>query len=619
MIEENAPTMEVIDDGFSGKRYDEDAFTSAAYELFTEYRNAYIPEWTRMANADRLYRGDHWSLIQDGEGCTGNHEASNAPKPTTPIIFSTIENLKADLNDELPEAVVKPQDGINEVEAKLLTAVIRQELDDCDYSTQYDAMIHDLLVRGWQAQEIGYDPDAHGRWGAGFIRHVPAQNIMPDPNAADIQNGRAVFKFDSRPRHWFSQHYPDEYARMRFDAQTESDDIIEAAAARAVQSSRQENNLLLIEMWYRRYDPDTKLTSIHMAQFAGGRLLANSAETKPSGYFAHGLYPFVISPLYRISGSPLGLGICDMHGNTQLYSDKLDQIIMTNALRASRNRLLVGSSNEDAFSDIQDFSKEIISVPNIADMNWFQDAALPSYIINYVQMMRDSIKTESGSNEQSRGSTGSGVTAASAITALQEMSTKRSRHHANVEQDAFKKAVLMLLDVLSECDIVPRSVTITIAGEPQTIPVSRETFRQTQDGRPIGSRVKVRTARQTRYSKMKNNELALQFIQLLGQTIDPLPILETMDFEDKELMLEKIRASRMTTMMQMQQTIEQMQQQLQQLSEENAAYKKTVSKAQGLIANQQGSKTGAADATASQDAFSGQQTSIPAGLAQNAV
>ena len=73
------------------------------YTLFNEYRSAYAAEWERLDRCERVYRGEHWQdvPVQD----------ENEPRPVTPVIQSTIENVRADLMDQMPEAIVLAPDG----------------------------------------------------------------------------------------------------------------------------------------------------------------------------------------------------------------------------------------------------------------------------------------------------------------------------------------------------------------------------------------------------------------------------------------------------------------------------------------------------------------------------
>ena len=77
------------------------ALCEKAYGLFREFRGAYVSEWQRLENCERMYRGDHWHDVPQLD--------RNEPRPVTPIIQSTVENIKAELLDRVPEAVILPE------------------------------------------------------------------------------------------------------------------------------------------------------------------------------------------------------------------------------------------------------------------------------------------------------------------------------------------------------------------------------------------------------------------------------------------------------------------------------------------------------------------------------
>lgn len=511
-----------------------DEFVSAIQSLYNEYKTAYESEWARLTENEKIYHGDHWS----GVSGTGNE-----PQPVTPIIFSTVENIQADLTDEFPEAVITPESSVDEIVGKVLTRVIAQNHEAIDYALEFNDITHDLLVGGYAIQEVGWDPTINYGYGGAFIRHVSNKNIMFDPLCANIQNGRAVFKVDRLPTSWFKQHYP-EYAD-KFSGGTDLVPNDHFSFGTEVQSNEQ-NYMILLEAWIRTYDAENKRYAVHMVHIAGGQLLENSYIEKPEGYFLHGQYPFIVTPLYKIKGSPFGYGIVDMFKNPQQYSDKLNQIILKNALMAGMSRMLVQDGAADLDS-IRDFSKQILEVHDIGGISWFQDQPLPGYIMQYMMNMQQSIKEEAGSNDFSRGNSTGGVTAASAITALQEASSKRSRMEARVIHSGFAQAVRMELEVEREFETQERVVEITINGEKQSFTVSDAFFKDMQNGYdklPIEFRVSVKPMRESRFTKLSNNELILQIMTMYqGNTINPAILMEAMDFEGKDIILEKLKVA----------------------------------------------------------------------------
>ena len=92
-----------------------------AYALFREFRSAYAAEWQRLEGCERMYRADHWYDVPQGD--------RNEPRPVTPVIQSTIENIQAELMDRVPEAVIAPEGPEDAEVAAVIEAIIRQNHD----------------------------------------------------------------------------------------------------------------------------------------------------------------------------------------------------------------------------------------------------------------------------------------------------------------------------------------------------------------------------------------------------------------------------------------------------------------------------------------------------------
>ena len=106
-----------------------------AYRLFDEFRSAYRQEWLRLENNERIYRGDHWYDVPLTD--------VNEPRPVTPVIQSTVENVSAELMDQLPEAIIRPEGAANPRTAKVVEALIRRNHDTGGYAVEYQKLIHD--------------------------------------------------------------------------------------------------------------------------------------------------------------------------------------------------------------------------------------------------------------------------------------------------------------------------------------------------------------------------------------------------------------------------------------------------------------------------------------------
>ena len=490
------------------------------YALFNEFYAAYAGERARLDKCDNIYRGDHWYDVPVTD--------ANEPRPVTPVIQSTIENIRADLEEYLPDAVVTADSPEYGGLAELMTGIVRENHLRCAYDEEYRLLTHDLLVGGYAVQEIGFDPDAMEGMGGAFVRRVDIRSIMFDPLADDMQQGRAVFKFTRRTLDWLKQHYPDKADDI------EDDGCFLDRDADGLLTPRYDKCALLIECWLRGFDAKTRRDHVHRVLMAGGVILEDSRK-EGEGCYSHGMYPFVVTPLFPRKGSCLGFGFVDMFETAQRYSDKLDQIVMKNALLASHNKLLItGSSGFDA-DDLRDWSKEVHKGDNLNGVTWFSTAPLPAYLISYIADMRDTIKEESGSNEWSRGMTNYGVVSGTAISALQEKSSKRARMAAKSLHTAYRMAVEQELELEREFSLGLRCARqCAVMGEAEKAAEAERAARQLMNmrGMPVSIRVTVKVQKSGGFSAMTHNDTVFRLVET--GMITPQVGLELLMFDGKE-------------------------------------------------------------------------------------
>lgn len=491
------------------------------YELFREYYDAYAAERARIDRCETIYRGDHWYDVPVSD--------PNEPRPVTPVIHSAIENVRADLDEYVPEAVITADSAAYAELADTLTRVIRENHLNCRYDEEYRRLTHDLLVCGYAVQEIGYDPSAAGGMGSAFIRRVDVSSVMFDPLCADAEEGRAIFKFTRRTREWFAEHYPDRADEI-------SDDGLFMDVDRdGYLAPRYDRSIMLIECWKREYDAKADKHRVHMIRMAGGVILDDSRKSSREGMYAHGEYPFVVTTLFPRKGSCLGYGFVDMFETAQRYSDKLDQVVMKNALLASHNKLLVTGASGFDVDDLRDWSKEVHKGDNLNGVTWFSTAPLPAYLIQYIASMRDGIKEESGANEWSRGMTNYGVTSGTAISALQEKSSKRARMAAKCLHSAFRRAVEQELELEREFALGLRCIKTYIdrsdpEGAAKADMAAREVMNM--EDMPISIRVTVKVQKETGFSAIAHNDTVFRLVET--GMITPAVGLELIVFEGKE-------------------------------------------------------------------------------------
>ena len=506
-------------------------FVQAATTLFTEFRDAYTSEWSRLNENEALYQARHWENMSTSD-------TENENQPVTPIIMSTVENLKADMADNFPQAIIRPEAPEDQAVAEVIGALIRQNHDSANYREEYMKSCHDMLVGGWCCEEVGYDPELNHGLGGAYIRNVDNHTVLVDPQVVDIQLGRAIFKMSPVTVEWLEQRYPSLAGSFQADSFT-----LEKDHELSYDSNK---TILLIEVWFKQFiaegtDGKEGHWVVHMAHIAGGQLLDDSRDEKPDGYFQMGDYPFVISTMYRRKNSPLGYGVPDYFGQAQQDSDRLDSVVMKNASMAARNKILNTEASGFDSEDLADWSKSVHEGDNLNGVTWFANPPLPGYLLSQGDVIRGRVKEESGSNDFSRGNTTSGVTAASSIMALQEMANKRVRMVCMQKMEAYKKAVRYEIEMEREFNTLPRQLTLTIDGQQMQAEFQASIMeRQTALGNnvPIEFMISIKVEKENRWATTAQNELVLQMVQL--GIIQPQQAVELMEFEGKETLLNKV-------------------------------------------------------------------------------
>ena len=315
----------------------------------------------------------------------------------------------------------------------------------------------------------------------------------------------------------------------------------------------------LVDWYYKKRQKGRQV--LHYCKFVADQVLfATENQTEPvpdalgnpvkaplaeTGWYDHGLYPFVFDPMFRVEGTPCGFGYIDIGKSAQEYIDRGNQAILQNLLANTRPRHFIrsdGSVNEEEYADM---TRDFVHV----DGNLGQDSILPiqgkplSSI--YVQILHDKIdelKEVTGNRDISTGGTSSGVTAASAIAAMQEAGSKLSRDGSRASYRAFRKVVTMVIELMRQFYDLPRCFRILgTDGAVRFVEYSNGGLRR--EGLPVFD-VQICAQRRSPYSRLSQNELALQFYG--AGFFDPrmaeqaLLCLEMMDFDRKAMVMERI-------------------------------------------------------------------------------
>ena len=496
----------------------------------------------RIIDNEQWYKMRHWECMRD---------KTQEVEPTSGWLFNIIANKHADAMDNFPSPNILPREEGDRAEALMLTSIVPVILDQAEFEQVYSDVWYYKLKSGTGVYGVFWDKSKLNGLGDVSIRKIDLINLYWESGITDIQKSRNVFHVELADNDLLIQTYPQLNGKLGGSTMDISkyvyDDTVDT------------NNKSVVVDWYYKKSVNGRVV-LHYCKYVNDEVLF-ATENEPAfaerGWYDHGEYPFVFDVLYPVEGTPAGFGYIDIGKSAQEYIDRGNQAIMKNMLANAKPRHFVrsdGSVNEEEYADT---TKDFIHV----DGNLGQDSILPvqGKPLNdiYVQVINnkiDELKEVTGNRDISTGGTASGVTAASAIAAMQEAGSKLSRDNNKASYRAFRKLCLMVIELIRQFYDLPRCFRIMGEyGTQKFVQFSNEGLLPQAQGVEMGVDmgyrlplfdIEVSAQKQSPYSKMSQNELALQFYsagffnpQMADQA---LACIDMMDFDRKDFVTQKI-------------------------------------------------------------------------------
>lgn len=531
-----------------------------ANSTLQEYKNAKKRLETRLLENDKWYRLHHWDSM-DGKGV---NEAGYQQKSAW--LLNSLLNKHADAMDNYPEANVLPREESDKQTAATLSSVLPTILDHNRFKSVYSDAWWDKLKMGTAVYGVFWNQRKANGLGDIDIRVIDLVNLFGDPGISNIQDSRNLFNVEQQDIDVLKATYPDKLDKItggssgfdlsKYDTEDHIDDSKKA----------------LVVDWYYKVNVGGR-DILHFCKFCEGELLYSSEEDvahAENGFYADGLYPFVFDVLFPTKGSPAGFGYIDTMKDTQERIDKVGSAITTNAMLRSKKRFFSKAQNGVNEAEFSDWTKDIVHVEGNSLSESIQEIrvdGIGSDIVTAYQSWIEELKETSGNRDFSQGGTTSGVTAASAIAALQEAGSKLSRDMLSVTFEAYEQICKMVIERIRQFYDMPRVFRIIgergaeqfITMDNSQLGVQQDSsFGMTTESMPVFD-ISVKAQRANPYTKMSTNELALSFYhngffnpQMTDQA---LLCLDMMDFDGREQLMQKIaqNGTMYQQMMQMQQ------------------------------------------------------------------
>ena len=500
----------------------------------------------------RILASEQWWKLRNSteEQKATNIGSDGGFKSVSGWLHNVIVSKHADAIEAYPEPNILPREESDRAEAKVLSAIIPWVLEHNKFEATYSDAMWQKLKTGTGAYKVVWDSSKLGGLGDIGIERVNLLNIYWEPGVTDIQRSRYLFHTELRDKDILEQTYPELKDKLKGQTFVSTkflyDDTVDT-----------ENKFTLIEVYYHKQINGKQ--TVQYIKYVNDIVLyaTENAEMAETGLYDHGKYPYVFDPLFPIEGSPCGYGYVDICRNPQTEIDLLKTSFVKNAMVGATPRYFKrqdGGVNEEEFLDL---SKPLVNVNgNLGEdsLRQIEFRPLDSIYVNVLDRTIQELRETSGNTETSTGNISSGVTAASAIAALQEASGKGSRDSTQAAYRAYGEIVELCIELIRQFYDMPRQFRIVGQyGMEQFISYSnaglQPQYQGTDFGTDMGYRlpvfdIKISAQKKNVYTKVTQNELALQFFdkgffnpQLTDQA---LMCLDMMEFDGKDGIMQKI-------------------------------------------------------------------------------
>ena len=467
-------------------------------------------------------------------------------------LHNVIVSKHADAMESYPEPNILPREEGDKQEAQSLSDIIPCILEQNHFEATYSTAMWQKFKTGTGCYKVVWDKGKLNGLGDIAVECVNLLTVYWEPGVTDIQRSRYFFHTELVDKELLAEQFPELADKLKGQTFTSTKFLYDDTVST-------ENKHTVIEVYYHKYVDGKK--TLQYCKYVEDQLLyatENDPEMAIRGLYDHGLYPYVFDPLFPIEGSPCGYGFVDLCSNPQTEIDLMKTSIVKNVMTGATPRFLSrqdGNVNEEEFLDL---SKPIVHVQgNVDEATIRQIGAQPlddGLCMNTLNMTIQELRETSGNTETSTGNTGSGVTAASAIAALQEASGKGSRDSTKSAYRAYAQIIEICIELIRQFYDMPRQFRIIGQyGAEQYISYSnagmQPQYQGSDFGQDMGYRlpvfdVKISAQQKSVYTKVAQNEMAIQFFQLgffnPQLTDQTLMCLELMEFDGKDGIMQKV-------------------------------------------------------------------------------
>ena len=516
-----------------------------AWETLKRYKAGKANLERRIIENEEFWKLRHWDHIPE-QGTTGL-------KTKSAWLVNVLLSKHADAMDAYPEPACLPRAEDDEEEARLLSRVVPVILAQNDFAGVWSDNWWKKLKAGVAFYGVFWDREKGNGKGDVAVTRVDPLKLYWEPGITELQRSRNLFHVELADNEELTERWPQLAGKLKNGGFSASrylyDDSVDTSDKTPV-----------IDWYYKKREG--KRSVLHYVKFVGETVLFSTENetavsrqqakadgpmwaSAPAGLYDHGLYPFFADMLFPEEGTPAGFGYVDLCKDAQRQIDLMNNAIVANCVAAATPRWLKRGDDGINEEEYADWTRPFVHVQGSIEENALRQITVAPLSGNYLSILAskiNEIKETSGNRDVNNGGVGGGVTAASAIAAMQEQSGKLSRDQIQNSYRCFRQVVGCVISLIRQFYDSPRKLRILgPAGEPEFLCFDSSMLRA---GEPAELDIEVTAQKQSSYNKLSYNEMAMQFFQMgffrpeLAE--QATAALEMMDFKGKDAMRRRL-------------------------------------------------------------------------------
>ena len=519
-----------------------------AAEVLRKYRLGKQNLDRRIIDNEQFWKLRHWEQMEkSGEG--GNPQDV---RPASGWLVNCILSKHADAMDSYPEPTVLPREPGDRKEAEVLSRVLPVILKNNKFKRAYSQAWWNKLKSGCAVYGVFWDGGKLHGLGDIDIRSMDVLNLFWEPGVQDIQESEHFFSTELTPNRRLEEQYPELAGKLGRSGGQVSRYLYDDKVDTSEQS-------LVVDWYYHTVEQGRRV--LQYCKFVGENVLyatENDPEMAGKGWYDHGQYPFVFDVLFPEEGTPCGYGYVDLCKSAQKQIDLMNQAILKNTLASATPRFFVRSDGAVNENEYADWTRPFVHTNGNLGADSIAPIRVPTLDSVYVAVLQNKIaemKETAGNRDVMGGGTAGGVTAATAIAALQEAGGKLSRNMIDDGYEAFAEVLTLCIELVRQFYDMPRQFRLLGKKGVEFASFDNRSLRPKallMGGYRVPEfDLEVSAQNETPYKTMEYNQLALQLFQMgffrSDMAEQALRCLELMEFKNKDALTEVIREGQKET------------------------------------------------------------------------